>query len=101
MNLCWHTSSSDIKVNGLGHIYLAVSSLVTVAVIDLFSVAIGGLSQKPGQVCDSGVKRTVHMTTGWQTHIQRGTGRLYTDANRRRCPVCVFRPFVVAVAYHL
>lgn len=57
--------------------YVLVSLALTSALMIwvffwFFCLTPGGLSKKPGQVCDRGVKRTFHLTTeARRTHIQR------------------------------
>lgn len=59
----------------------------------------GGLSKKPGQVCDSRVIRTVHhpTTKARRTHIQTQAlrERLCTETKRRQCSVYVSRVTVL------
>lgn len=53
---------------------------------DLFYLNTGGLSKKPGQVCDSRVNRTIHhlTTKAWQTHIQTQTARERLNRNQEK-----------------
>lgn len=55
----------------------------------LFCVTTGGLSQKPGQVCDGGVKWGICPTTGWRTRsLRKGAGHLSADAIFYLAVVC-------------
>lgn len=69
-------------------------------VIDLFCLTTGGLSKKPGQVCDSRVNYTIyHLTTrAWRTHIRAEAAmELYAETIRRQCPVYMSQLFLMRI----